>query len=177
MTTHIYFTYDSSPFQNIFYLISSRPCSPSPWLTRGFASGAQCSSTLWAPTPACGRWTWAGTSWRTPGPRCSAKPCRSTQHSGVWAFVRRVLLADQRTPLEVLEDGWKNGVRERINMFGMVWGADIQRLLRGRTVSSTQRFKVNLVGDKKVRLRGWRDSVENRWKKGKQVWWPSGIQC
>lgn len=63
-------------------LASSRPCSPSRWLTRGFGSGAQCSSTPWAPTLVYGRWTWAATSWRTLGPRCSAKLCRLTQHLG-----------------------------------------------------------------------------------------------
>lgn len=38
------------------------------------------------------------------------------------------------------------------------------RLLRGRTVSSMQDFKVNHAGDKEVRLRGRRDTEENGWR-------------
>lgn len=61
-------------------------------------------------------------------------------------------------------------------MFGTVWREGILRLLRGKTVSSVQCFKVNHVGDKKVRLRGWRGSEENRWREGKEGKWPSGRQ-
>lgn len=52
-------------------------------------------------------------------------------------------------------------------MLGMVLGEDALRLLRGRTVRSMQGFKdrrgkVSHVGDKKVRLRSWRDSEANQ---------------
>lgn len=60
----------------------NRCCSPFPWWTPGCAHGARCLSTPWAATPACARWTWAATTWRTSGPRCWAKPCRSTPLSG-----------------------------------------------------------------------------------------------
>lgn len=63
-------------------VISCRLCYLSPWWIRACAPGEQCWSMHWAATPAWEKWTWVETAWTTLEPKCSAKPCRSTQRSG-----------------------------------------------------------------------------------------------
>lgn len=87
--------------------------------------------------------------------------------SALWWERRWISLQIRGETEEVLEDRWKNGIREKINMSGMVWGEDTLRLLRGRTVSSMQCFKdrqgkVSNIGDKVVRLRNWKDKGVNQ---------------
>lgn len=88
-----------SPFPHAWFLLdfnlalsSSAPCrlcSPCPWWTRACAPGGPCWSTRWAATPAWEKWTSAETTWTTSGPRCSAKPCRSTRRSGEGNYTER----------------------------------------------------------------------------------------